>query len=269
MRGLCVKAPNFAIPQSYNIFIIPLRGYAVYNFIYIMLFKETLMTKARYLLPLFIVGFMANANAESSSAYPPPITIPPLPYAQDALAPYISAQTLMFHYTKHHLGYGDKLNELMKMNGLSDHTLEEVIKKSYHDPLLKSLFNIAAQVWNHSFYWTSMKQNGGGAPTGVIKDLIDKTFGSYETFKKQFIEAGTALFGSGWVWLVQEKDGTLKIVATSNADLPLVHDQKALLTCDIWEHAYYLDYQNRRKDYVEVFLDHLVNWDFANQNLGK
>ena len=112
-----------------------------------------------------------------------------------------------------------------------------------------------------------MKQNGGGEPTGAIKELIEKDFGSYEAFRTQFIEAGTALFGSGWVWLVQDKDKALKIVATGNADLPLIHDQKPLLTCDIWEHAYYLDYQNRRKDYVTVFLDHLVNWEFANQNL--
>lgn len=220
------------------------------------------MKITRLFFPLLFLGLIAFSHAEA-----PKITLPPLPYPEDALEPYISKKTLFYHYTKHHKGYADKLNELLKATQMSDLDIEAVIQKSNDNPQLKSVFNAAAQTWNHSFYWTSMKPNGGGKPTGAIKELIEKTFGSYDAFKKQFIEAGTNLFGSGWVWLVQDKDKTLKIVATGNADLPLVHDQKPLLTCDIWEHAYYLDYQNRRKDYVEVFLDHLVNWDFANQNL--
>jgi Fe-Mn family superoxide dismutase len=198
--------------------------------------------------------------------------LPPLPYAEDALAPYISPNTLFFHYNKHHKGYADKLGDMIKANKLANKleglSLEEIIQKSYNDPHLELVFNAAAQVWNHSFYWASMKNGGGGAPTGNLKKLIDSSFGSYTTFREQFIKAGTALFGSGWVWLVQDKNKGLKIVATGNADLPLVHDQKPLLTCDVWEHAYYLDYQNRRVDYVTVYLDHLVNWDFANQNLS-
>lgn len=193
----------------------------------------------------------------------------PLPYDKKALAPYISERTMGFHYDKHHKGYVDKLNELVKEKGIKETTLEDVIKMSASDPNLKTVFNNAAQDWNHTFYWSSMMPNGGGKPPGKIKDLIDKTFGSYDDFKKQFIEAGTKQFGSGWVWLVQDKDGSLKIVSTGNADLPLIHGQKALLVCDIWEHAYYLDYQNRRKDYVEVFLDHLACWGFANENLEK
>lgn len=225
------------------------------------------MKAARNFFPFLIFGFIAATNGEPSSSSLPKITLPPLPYSQKALEPYISRRTLGFHYTKHHQGYVDKLNDLIKATNLTDLNLESVIKKAYDDPQLKAVFNMAAQTWNHSFYWASMKQNGGGLPTGAIKDLIDKTFGDFEAFKKEFIDAGTNLFGSGWIWLVQDKDKTLKIVATGNADLPFVHDQKPLLTCDIWEHAYYLDYQNRRKDYVTVFLDHLVNWDFANQNL--
>ena len=199
----------------------------------------------------------------------PQFKLAPLPYEKNTLEPYISEKTLTFHYGKHHQGYVDTLNKLMKEKKLAGSSLEDVILMSSKDPELKTVFNNAAQDWNHTFYWQSMKAKGGGKPTGAILDLITKNFGSYEEFKKQFIDAGTKLFGSGWVWLVMDKDNTLKIVPSKDADLPLIHDQKALITCDIWEHAYYLDYQNRRKDYVEVFLDHLVNWDFANKNLGS
>ena len=224
------------------------------------------MKRTRSLVSLIIFGVMGYQSLEALLASN--FTLPPLPYTEDALEPYISKKTLFFHYHKHHLGYAQKMGELAKTHNLADLSLEEIIKKTYGNPSLTGVFNAAAQIWNHSFYWASMKKNGGGLPTGAIKDLIDKTFGSFETFKKQFVEAGANLFGSGWVWLVQDKDKALKIIAMGNADLPLVHDQTPLLTCDIWEHAYYLDYQNRRKDYVEVFLDHLVNWDFANQNLS-
>jgi Fe-Mn family superoxide dismutase len=194
------------------------------------------------------------------------IPLPPLPYKENALEPYISKRTLFFHYGKHHKDYVKKTNKLAKEKGLVGLSLEDLIKKSANEPELKPLFNAAAQVWNHTFYWSSMKENGGGEPKGPLSELIKKSFGSYAEFKKQFRETGTNLFGSGWVWLLLDKDNTLKILGTKDADLPLIHGQKALLVCDIWEHAYYLDYQNRRKDYVQIFLDHLVNWDFANHN---
>lgn len=221
------------------------------------------MNKFWFLIILGIspIGFAADTPASSQ------ITVPPLPFSKDALAPYISEDTLHYHYDKHHKGYADKLNELIEEKNLRGLSLEDIIQKSHDNPDLKGVFNAAAQVWNHSFYWSSMKPGGGGKPTGAIKDRIEASFGAYEAFQQQFIEAGVNQFASGWVWLVLDSDQSLKIVATGNADLPLVHGQKALLTCDLWEHAYYLDYQNRRKDYVGVFLDHLVNWDFANQNL--
>ena len=216
--------------------------------------------------PFLFFSFLSFSPPLSATE---PFTLPPLPYDEEALAPYISERTLFYHYGKHHQGYVDALNKLVKEKGLTATSLEEIIRVSAKAPALKTVFNNAAQDWNHTFYWSSMTPKGGGQPTGPLLELIIKTFGSYEDFKKQFIEAGTKLFGSGWVWLVMDKDNTLKIVPLSDADLPLIHDQKALLTCDIWEHAYYLDYQNRRKDYVEVFLDHLVNWDFASKNLAK
>ncbi len=196
-----------------------------------------------------------------------PFTLPPLPYQKNALEPYISEKTLSFHYGKHHKGYVDTLNTLVKEKKLPPVTLEELIKLSAKTPDLKVVFNNAAQDWNHTFYWLSMKPQGGGSPKGLLLELITKQFGSYQDFKKKFIAEGTKLFGSGWVWLVLNQKGGLEIISMSDADLPLIHGQKALLTCDIWEHAYYLDYQNRRKDYVEIFLDHLVNWDFAHKNL--
>ncbi|MBW8308610.1 MAG: superoxide dismutase [Candidatus Paracaedibacteraceae bacterium] len=195
------------------------------------------------------------------------IVLPALPYEQTALAPYISANTLEFHYSKHHQGYVDKLNDLILEKNLTDKSLEEIILLSASEPTLTAVFNNAAQTWNHTFYWQSMRSKGGGEPTGKLLEKINKNFGDFSQFKKQFIEAGAKVFGSGWVWLVEE-EADLKIVATSNADLPLIKGQKALLVCDVWEHAYYLDYQNRRKDYVEVFLDHLVNWDFALKNMS-
>ncbi len=198
-----------------------------------------------------------------------PFTLPPLPYKENALEPYISARTLSFHYGKHHQAYVDNLNKLVKENELTPGSLEDVIQISAQDPKLKTVFNNAAQNWNHTFYWSSLKPQGGGKPTGPIAGWIDKSFGNYDNFRTQFRDAGTKLFGSGWVWLVQEPDNSLKILSTPDADLPFIHGERALLVCDVWEHAYYLDYQNRRKDYVDVFLDYLVNWDFANQNLKK
>ena len=193
--------------------------------------------------------------------------LPPLPYAMDALAPHISQETLEYHYGKHHQTYVTNLNNLTKDTPYADLSLEQVIQDTYNKPDKVGIFNNAAQVWNHTFYWKSMKPQGGGQPTGKLKAKIEADFGTYEAFRDAFKQAATTQFGSGWAWLVQGKDGKLKVTKTANADLPLVHGEKAILTCDVWEHAYYIDYRNRRPDYVDVFLDHLVNWDFANANL--
>lgn len=195
-----------------------------------------------------------------------PFELPPLPYSKDALAPYISANTLDFHHGKHHQTYVTTLNSLTKDSPLALKSLEEVIKEAAGDPSKASLFNNAGQVWNHNFFWNCMKPGGGGKPTGPVASAIDSAFGSYEKFAEEFKNACVTQFGSGWGWLAAE-NGSLKVAKTSNADLPLVHGQRALLTCDVWEHAYYLDYQNRRADFVQAFLDHLVNWDFVGANL--
>lgn len=192
--------------------------------------------------------------------------LPSLPYAKNALAPHISEQTLDFHHGKHHQTYVTNLNNLVQGTENESKGLEELINLSYTKADMAGIFNNAAQVWNHTFFWHCMKPNGGGHPTGAIAEKIDTAFGSYEKFAAEFKQAALTQFGSGWAWLVQEGD-TLKITKTPNADLPMVHNQRALLTCDVWEHAYYLDYQNRRADFVQTFLDHLVNWDFVNQNL--
>jgi len=195
-------------------------------------------------------------------------TLPELPYAKNALEPYISEKTLDFHHGKHHNAYVVNLNNLLKENTeLSGKSLEEIIQLSAKDTAKAGIFNNAAQDWNHTFYWHSMKPNGGGEPKGKIGAKIAEDFGSYDAFKEAFKTAGTTQFGSGWAWLVLENN-KLKVTKTGNADLPLVHGQKAILTMDVWEHAYYIDYQNRRPDYVTTFLDKLVNWEFAESNLG-
>jgi Fe-Mn family superoxide dismutase len=194
--------------------------------------------------------------------------LPPLPYAKDALAPHISANTLDFHYGKHHQTYVTTLNNLTKDTPMAGMGLEEVIREAAADPGKTLIFNNAAQVWNHTFFWKCMKPGGGGKPTGAVAGAIDQAFGSYDKFAAEFKNACVTQFGSGWGWLVSE-NGTLKVAKTANADLPLVHGQKALLTCDVWEHAYYLDYQNRRPDFVQAVLDSLINWDFVNENLAK
>ncbi|MFN3926399.1 MAG: superoxide dismutase [Pseudanabaenaceae cyanobacterium] len=194
--------------------------------------------------------------------------LPDLPYPKSALAPYISEQTLDFHHGKHHAGYVNNLNKLVDGTDLAQATLEEVIKAVAGDPSKAGIFNNAAQVWNHTFYWQSMKPNGGGQPTGALAAKIDNDFGSFEKFKEEFKNAGVTQFGSGWAWLVLEGN-TLKVTKTLNADLPIIHNQIPLLTMDVWEHAYYLDYQNRRPDYAQTWLDHLVNWDFAAENFAK
>jgi len=188
--------------------------------------------------------------------------LPSLPYAQEALEPYISAKTFSFHYGKHHQTYVDNLNKLVAGTPLAGQSLEKIVQETVGAADKKGVFNNAAQVWNHTFFWESMKPGGGGQPSGRLLKMIDKSFGSVDKFKADFVAAAVAQFGSGWAWLVQDGDG-LKIVTTSNADTPMAHGQNALLTCDVWEHAYYLDYQNRRKDFVQAFVDSLVNWDAA------
>ena len=188
--------------------------------------------------------------------------LPALPYGLDDLAPHISAETLEYHHGKHHQAYVTKLNELIDGTADADKSLEEIIRDS--DGVL---FNQAGQHWNHSFYWNCMTPGGGGEPTGEVAERIGSSFGSYDEFAKQFTEAAMGQFGSGWAWLVDPGDGSLAIQKTPNADLPLAHDAKALLTIDVWEHAYYIDFRNRRPDYIDTFLTHLVNWDFVNQNL--
>ena len=190
-------------------------------------------------------------------------TLPELPYSKDALAPHISAETLEFHHGKHHKAYVDNLNKLLDGKPEASKSLEEVIMSSE-----AGVFNNSAQVWNHTFYWSSMKPNGGGKPTGDLEAAINRDFGSFDKFKEEFTNAGITQFGSGWAWLVLE-GGKLKVTKTPNADLPMKHGQKALLTMDVWEHAYYIDYRNLRPKYIETFLTSLANWDFALENLKK
>jgi len=191
------------------------------------------------------------------------ITLPELPFEKNALSPHISEKTLEFHYGKHHNAYVENTNKLITGTDLAGESLENIIKKTAKDASKAGIFNNAAQVWNHSFYWQCIKPNGGGRPTGEAAKRIDKDLGSYEKFIEQFKNAGATQFGSGWAWLVL-KDDRLEVMKTSNADTPLAHGLKAVLTVDVWEHAYYLDYQNRRPDYLTAFVEHLINWDFVN-----
>ena len=192
--------------------------------------------------------------------------LPPLPWAENALEPVTSARTISFHYGKHHQAYVDNLNKLVAGTALEGKSLEEVIAAAAGDPARAGVFNNAAQVWNHTFFWQSMKPGGGGAPSGALADKIAATFGGLDAFVEQFKAAAVGRFGSGWAWLVDDA-GTLKVVTTGNAEMP-APPVKPLLTCDVWEHAYYLDFQNRRPDFVQAFCDSLVNWDFAASNLG-
>ena len=193
------------------------------------------------------------------------ILLPDLPFAKDALTPHISANTLDYHYGKHHNAYITNLNNLVTGSDLENDELETIIKKTSGVADKVGVFNNAAQVWNHTFYWNSMKANGGGLPSGNVADLINGTFGSFENFVSEFKQAGVTQFGSGWLIL---ENGQLKIPKTANADTPIAHRQTPLLTVDVWEHAYYLDYQNRRPDYLAVFIKHLINWDFINSHLS-
>jgi Fe-Mn family superoxide dismutase len=191
-------------------------------------------------------------------------TLPPLPYDKNALAPHISAETLDYHHGKHHQAYVTNLNKLLEGKPEASKSLEDIIKSS-EGPV----FNNAAQVWNHTFYWSSMKPNGGGQPTGELADAIKRDFGSFEKFSEEFSSAAATQFGSGWAWLVLGSDKKLAVTKTPNADLPMKHGQKALITIDVWEHAYYIDYRNARPKYIETFLKSLANWDFALANLKQ
>lgn len=194
------------------------------------------------------------------------INLPDLPYDKDALEPHISRNTLTFHHEKHHNAYVTNLNKLIEGTDLANETLEEIIKKTVNKAEKTGIFNNAAQVWNHTFYWQSMKPGGGGLPTGDIAEKINADFGGYDNFIEQLKNAGLTQFGSGWAWLII-KNNKLEIMKTSNADTPIAHGLKPLLTIDVWEHAYYLDYQNGRGNYLDVFLNNLVNWEFVNSNL--
>jgi Fe-Mn family superoxide dismutase len=189
-------------------------------------------------------------------------TLPPLPYAKDALQPTMSAETLEFHYGKHHQAYVTNLNNLIKGTEFENLSLEEIIKKSQG-----GVFNNSAQVWNHTFFWNCMTPNGAGAPTGPVADAINAKWGSFDKFKEEFQKSAVGNFGSGWTWLVKKPDGTVDIVNTSNAATPLTTENKALLTVDVWEHAYYIDYRNARPKFVEAWWN-IVNWDFVNQNFA-
>ena len=195
-------------------------------------------------------------------------TLPPLPYPENALDPVISANTLSFHYGKHHKAYVDNLNKLAAGTEYESMPLEQVIRDTAGKPDKIGIFNNAAQVWNHTFYWNCMRHGGGGKPTGRIAQMIDSDLGGYDNFKKDLATACTTQFGSGWGWLVAE-GGKLRIMKTPNADVPFTKGATPLLTIDVWEHAYYLDYQNRRPDYANAVIDKLLNWDFATQNLSR
>jgi superoxide dismutase, Fe-Mn family len=192
---------------------------------------------------------------------------PALPYEVTALEPHMTAKTFEFHYGKHHATYVTNLNNLTKDTPMATMSLEEIIKATFGDASKAGIFNNAAQVWNHTFFWKSMKPNGGGAPTGDLAAKIDASFGSLDKFKEEFKAAATTQFGSGWAWLIKDGDG-LKITKSGNAENPIAHGQTPLLTLDVWEHAYYIDFQNRRPDFITTYLENLVNWDFAAANLA-
>jgi Fe-Mn family superoxide dismutase len=195
-------------------------------------------------------------------------TLPPLPYADNALEPVISANTMSFHHGKHHKTYVDNLNNLVKGTELEGQSLEQIVMATAGKADKAPIFNNAAQVWNHTFYWHSLKHNGGGKPSGQLAQMIDQAFGSYDEFKKQLSATSVSQFGSGWGWLVVD-GGALKVVKTPNAEVPFTKGQKPLLTIDVWEHAYYLDHQNKRAAYVDAVIDRLLNWDFAAANLAR
>ncbi len=232
--------------------------------------RVLLKTAAKLGLAAFALGTSKLAFAKPNTPTPSrrdtmPFTLPELPYAKDALAPFISAETFDFHHGKHHNAYVTNLNKLVEGTDLANKSLEELIQLSAGDASKAGIFNNAAQVWNHTFFWNSMTPNGGGAPTGKLAEKIAADFGSYEKFVEEFKTAGATQFGSGWAWLVLD-GSTLKVVKTANAETPLTKGQTPLLTIDVWEHAYYIDYQNRRPDFISTFVEKLANWKFAAAN---
>jgi Fe-Mn family superoxide dismutase len=209
----------------------------------------------------------ASSSATSSASPSGSIVLPPLPWAENALEPVVSAKTVSFHYGKHHKTYVDTVNKMIAGTEYADMTLEKLIDVTAGKTNKAGIFNNAAQIWNHTFYWNSLRPKGGGEPPSMLKQKIEAAFGSVDACRKELSAAAVAQFGSGWAWLVADA-GTLKIVTTADAETPITHGVKPLLTVDVWEHAYYLDYQNKRADYVDAVLDKLINWDFAEQNLG-
>ena len=223
--------------------------------------RDMLAATSGAALLLALGSLPAFAKAATSLA------LPALPYAENALAPIISANTLSFHYGKHHQGYVTNLNKLIEGSQFAGLALEEIISKTADQTETTAIFNNAAQIWNHTFYWHSLTPKGGGEPPKALKEMIEASFGSLDACKKELTTAATTQFGSGWAWLVADGE-KLKVVKTANAQLPLVDGLKPLLTIDVWEHAYYLDYQNRRADYVKAVIDNLLNWNFAADNLA-
>jgi len=214
-----------------------------------------------------LLGVSEHRPCSRAEAADSPVSLASLPYAKDALEPYISARTLDFHYGKHHQAYMDNTRKLIPGTDYAELSLKEIIQKSSGNPDHTAIFNNAAQSFNHEFFWKSMKPGGGGKPNGRMLQAIQQSFGSHAQFEKEFSEAALTQFGSGWAWLVQD-GAALKVVKTANADTPITRGWTPLLTLDVWEHAYYLDYQNRRGDYIRAFLDHLINWSFAEGNLA-
>ncbi|MDY0219943.1 MAG: superoxide dismutase [Desulfobacterium sp.] len=213
------------------------------------------------------VAWLATGSLFKTAHAASPHVLAPLPYAENALEPVITAKTIGFHYGKHHKGYVDNLNKLVSGTEYADLSLEKIITSTAGRPEKNMIFNNAAQIWNHTFYWKSMRSKGGGEPPAALKQIMEASFGSVDACKKEFVNAAVSQFGSGWAWLVLDGN-ELKVIKTTNADVPLTTGMKPLLTIDVWEHAYYLDYQNRRADYVNAVLDKLVNWEFALQNAG-
>ena len=223
--------------------------------------RELLLASAAGAAVLTLGGLPGSARAAA------PVVLPPLPWADSALAPVISANTIGFHYGKHHQGYVTNLNKLTAGTPMADQSLEQIVRATAGKADQAAIFNNAAQVWNHTFYWQSLKPGGGGEPPAALKAKMEASFGSVEACRKELTAAATSQFGSGWAWLVADGDA-LKVVKTGNAETPLTGAMRPLVTIDVWEHAYYLDYQNRRADYVAAVLDKLINWEFALQNLG-
>ena len=223
--------------------------------------RELLLASAAGAAVLTLGGLPGSARAAA------PVVLPPLPWAEGALAPVISANTISFHYGKHHQGYVTNLNKLTGGTPFADQSVEQIVRATAGKVDQAAIFNNAAQVWNHTFYWQSLRPNGGGEPPAALKARMEASFGSVAACREELTKAATSQFGSGWAWLVADGDA-LKVVKTGNAETPLTGAMRPLVTIDVWEHAYYLDYQNRRADYVAAVLDKLINWEFALQNLG-